>query len=76
MLYSLDWSTTMNSDCAIDLDKQGNRVVGVGVDQGGVRIIILDWRPVGWFSCQAAKFFFEPQDIWLKNSIDGFHEAL
>jgi len=31
--------------------------------QGGVRIIIPDRGPVGWFSHQAAKKILEPQDI-------------
>ena len=44
--------------------------------QGGVGIIIPDRGPVGWFSRQAAKIFLEPQDIWLKNDIDGHQEAL
>jgi len=44
--------------------------------QGGVGIIIPDRGPVGWFSRQAAKKNLEPQDIWLKNGIDGCHEAL
>ena len=48
-----------------------------GMDaQGGVGIIIPDRGPVGWFGRQAAKKILEPQDIWLKNGIDGCHEAL
>jgi hypothetical protein len=44
--------------------------------QVGVRLTILDQGLVGWFSHQAAKKLLEPQDIWLKNGIDGCHEAL
>ena len=44
--------------------------------QGGVGIVIPDRGPVGWFGRQATKKFLEPQDIWLKNGIDGCHEAL
>ena len=44
--------------------------------QGDVGIIILDWGLVGWFSCQATKKILEPQDIWLKNCIDGCQDAL
>jgi hypothetical protein len=39
--------------------------------QGGVGIVIPDRGPVGWFGRQAAKKKLEPQDIWLKNGVDG-----
>ena len=39
----------------------------------GLRLVII---LVGWFSHQAANFFLELQDIWLKNCIDGRQDAL
>ena len=44
--------------------------------QGGVRIIIPDWGPIGWLGLQAVKKKLEPQVFHSKNSIDSLYKAL